>query len=400
MTAGPFTLIAASLASREAYELVAAAPHKFEAPLDSIWYALVEFYDRDPEAAEAGLDSVVAFATRGLSNPKHVATIRETVENMVGTPVSTANVVAMLREAAQEDIAHRLATAVSARRPAEEVQALIDAYQRACAPPEAAEDRELAWEGIVSRRLTSAPRLKVFRALNERLGGGLLPGHNVTIFGLVESGKSALALTLATGFAKQGRRVLYVANEDPAPDLMVRAIQMAARKSRQDLAARPEEAERAALAAGVGNLYIRDLAPGTLGEIERLVRKHEPAVLVVDQIRNILATKQDNYTQRLDAVAQGIRAIGKRHGLVTIGVTQAADSARGRAVLDAGDVDSSNVGIPGAADVLIGIGSTDQLQSAGLRTLSLAKNKVAFTHGSLTVRVCPTTGRLMSHEGG
>jgi KaiC/GvpD/RAD55 family RecA-like ATPase len=291
-----------------------------------------------------------------------------------------------------------MATAVSARRPAAEIEVLIGRYQDAIRPPETEAELELAWEGIVARRLTSAPRMKVFRALNERLGGGLLPGHNVTVFGLVESGKSALALTLATGFAKRGHKVLYVGNEDPAPDLMVRAIQMTARKSREELMARPEEAERAALAEGVGNLYIRELAPGTLAEIERLVRKYSPAVLVVDQLRNIHATKLDNYTQRLDAIAQGIRAIGKRYGLVTIGVTQAGDSARGRSVLDAGDVDSSNVGIPGAADVLIGIGSTEQLQRAGLRTLSLAKNKVSFRHENFTVRVCPNTGRMMSHD--
>jgi hypothetical protein len=79
-------------------------------------------------------------------------------------------------------------------------------------------------------------------------------------------------------------------------------------------------------------------------------------------------------------------------------VTQAGDSARGKAVLDDGDIDSSNTGIPGAADVLIGIGMTEQLESAGLRMLSLCKNKASFVHGHFTVRVCPDTGRMMSHD--
>lgn len=399
MTAGPFTLLAAALDSREAYDLIAASATEFQPPLDSIWKAVGEFYTRDPEASEAGPAEVVAFATRGVSNPKRVAAIRELVASMADAAVSIANVTTMLREAAQEELAHKLATAVSARRPADEIQALIDQYQKACEPPESEEDRELSWDGIVSRRLDSGKRIKVpIKSLNDRLGGGLLPGHNVTVFARTEAGKTAFALTLACGFAKQGHKVLYVINEDPAPDLMVRAIQMAARKSREELAAHPEQAEKAALAAGIGNLYIRELSPGTMAEIERLVRKHEPSVLVVDQMRNVIGAKTDNFTQRLDAIAQGIRAVGKRHGLVTISVTQAGDSARGKAVLDDGDIDSSNTGIPGAADVLIGIGMTEQLESAGLRMLSLCKNKASFVHGHFTVRVDPQTGRMMSHE--
>lgn len=399
MTAGPFALLAAALSDRNAYELVAAAPPPFPDPLDRVWAAVVEFYGRDSDAACADADAILAFATRGMPNPKHVATVSELLSSMADAHVSVANVVVMLREAAQEELAHRLATAVSARRPADEIQALIDKYQAACAPPEAQEDIELAWEGIVSRRLNSGQRIRVpIKSLNDRLGGGLLPGHNVTVFARTEAGKTAFALTLACGFAKQGLRVLYVINEDPAPDLMVRAIQMAARKSREELAAHPEQAERSALAAGVGNLYIRELCPGTLSEIERLVRKYEPAVLVVDQMRNVQGGKTDNFTQRLDAIAQGIRAIGKRHGLVTISVTQAGDSARGKAVLDDGDIDSSNTGIPGAADVLIGIGMTEQLEAAGLRMLSLCKNKASFVHGHFTVRVDPATGRMMTHE--
>jgi KaiC/GvpD/RAD55 family RecA-like ATPase len=220
----------------------------------------------------------------------------------------------------------------------------------------------------------------------------------VTVFARPEAGKTAFALTLATGFAKRGHKVLYVINEDPAPDIMIRAIQMAAGRSREALTADPTGSERAALAAGVGNLYVRELAPGTLAEIDRLVRKYGPAVLVVDQLRNVHGAKTDNFTQKLDQVAQGVRALGKKYGLVTIGVTQAGDSARGKAVLDDGDIDSSNTGIPGAADVLIGIGMTEQLQQSGLRMLSLCKNKANFVHGHFQVRVDPMTGRMQSHE--
>ena len=51
-----------------------------------------------------------------------------------------------------------------------------------------------------------------------------------------------------------------------------------------------------------------------------------------------------------------------------------------------GDVDSSNTGIPGACDVLLGVGATDQQKAQGSRVLSLSKNKSGGVHDNFPVR--------------
>jgi hypothetical protein len=179
---------------------------------------------------------------------------------------------------------------------------------------------------------------------------------------------------------------------------MVRAVQCITGASYDKCMSHGEDVTKEALGKGAGNMIFRELAPGSLAELERLVRLYKPAVLVVDQLRNIRipGTKSDNFTTNLDKAAQGVRALAKRYGLVTICVTQAGDSAEGRPVLDMGDVDSSNTGIPGAADVMIGVGVTETLRGSGTRMLSLCKNKVSGTITAFTVRFDPTTSRYSS----
>jgi len=135
-----------------------------------------------------------------------------------------------------------------------------------------------------------------------------------------------------------------------------------------------------------------------MGELSALVKRYQPKVLIVDQMRNLRIAKTDNYTQGLDHIAQGLRALAKQNDIVTIGITQAGDSASGRPVLEMGDVDSSNTGIPGAADVLIGLGVTDTLRNAGQRVLSISKNKISGRHGYFTVNIDEQTSRIFSHE--
>ena len=140
-----------------------------------------------------------------------------------------------------------------------------------------------------------------------------------------------------------------------------------------------------------------DLVPSTLGEIDRLARLYEPQVLIIDQLRNVtIPGKADNYTQTLDKVAQGIRNIGKSHNIITIGTTQAGDSAERKLVLDMSDIDSSKTGIPAAADLLIGIGNTDTLERAGQRMLSICKNKITGVKDAFTVGLDTARSKMTS----
>jgi hypothetical protein len=187
--------------------------------------------------------------------------------------------------------------------------------------------------------------------------------------------------------------VLYIGNEDPVRDIMVRIVSNLTGMTVDEMAA-AENVDQTALEKGARNIAVKATSPGTIREIEALIKRHKPDVLFVDQLRNITSGKTDNFTQLLDKNAQAVRALGKRHGLVTVSITQAGDSATGRAVLGMGDVDSSNTGIPGAADLMIGVGVTDSLEQAGQRMLSLCKNKLGAVHPTVPVEFDPFRSKM------
>ena len=124
---------------------------------------------------------------------------------------------------------------------------------------------------------------------------------------------------------------------------------------------------------GWNNLIIKGLAPGTFPQIRCLIEDNKPHVLIIDQLRNI-DVKSENRTTALERAATEARNIAKG-GLLVISLTQAGDSAKGKLVLTRGDVDSSNVGIPGNTDIMIGIGADEEMERQGLRCISLPKNK-------------------------
>jgi hypothetical protein len=121
------------------------------------------------------------------------------------------------------------------------------------------------------------------------------------------------------------------------------------------------------------------LSPGTFSQIHRLVERTNPKIVILDQLRNI-SVDSENRTQALEKAATYARNLAKRYGVLVVSVTQAADSASRKTILDRGDVDSSNVGIPGQCDLMIGIGADPAMEDQGLRVLSFPKNKLSGRH--------------------
>lgn len=400
------TLIAAAIKDRSAFETIEASEETsgFVGDYEPIWKEVRDYYARDERAGSVDLALVEAAVAATTASPK----VRDRRISLLGKlrlsslpTVSAANVIEHINAAKRLRIGNELASALALRRDTESIMELISQYgaigdsESGRNPDDSGAATDLA--GLIRGRGSRTGGLFISpTGLNKALGGGLLPGHNVTIFARPECGKTAVAINAAVGFAKKGIKVLYVGNEDPCEDLQLRALCCITGRPLEELVKDPDQAQEEAKSLGIDNLIFRDISPGTLTEVERMVKRYEPKVLVVDQLRNLLSGsgKSDNFTQHLDRMAQGVRALGKKYGLVTISITQAGDSARDKPVLDDGDIDSSNTGIPGAADVLIGIGMTQTMQQAGVRNLCICKNKLTGDHAVISVNIQPALSRV------
>lgn len=236
--------------------------------------------------------------------------------------------------------------------------------------------------------------------LNKYVGGGLPKGSHIVVFARPETGKSLFSINLAARMANDGRKVLYIGNEDQPEVMLLRMVSRLSDTSIFSIREDHEVAERAygiAMDNGFDNIVFAELHPGTVADVRKLVIKYQPEVLVVDQIRNLTpSSKSLTRTEAYEYIAQSIRNISKEFNLLGISITQAGDSADQKLELQQGDVDNSNTGIPSTADVMVGIGVNSAYERIGKRCISLCKNKPGGTHKSFFVNILPHLSAMES----
>ena len=335
-----------------------------------------------------------------MSNPKHKETFTTLIADIASEQASPENVVHDYIAVKREAAGNKLASALASLQHSEIVSPLIDDYTAwDSADSIGTEDGDTIFRGedvasMVAENYQEGHLIEVWpKSLNERLDGGCLPGHHIVVFARPEMGKTMFLVNAIAGFLAQDLTVLYVGNEDPVPDVALRVISRLSGMTKYEVFDHPEHADAAAREAGYDNLILASMCPGTPREIERLILEYKPQVLLIDQLRNINVA-EDHFVQKLEKAATAARNIGKKHDVLVISVTQAGDSASNRAVLEMGDVDSSNTGVPAQADVMIGIGGTYEDVASGKRILSLPKNKRSGKHDFFPVRVDPHTSTI------
>lgn len=389
------SILGAAIRSRPVWTELAASPELAEFPEDlaDIIASIRAYYDTDEHAQSVDTSLLRSTLEVAVRDPKRRALLLEVLAQLEASDPSIPNARRAVRLLGQRRVAEKLATQLLLpSKDGVPVPDLIDEYTRLSTEDEA--DDAPQWTSEVIAPAVSSPRVPIYpRAVGERLRGGLWPGHHMTVFARPEMGKSAFAINVAVMAASRGKaKVLYLSNEDSTRDLMLRALVRFNNQSPDEVLKDLDTAIDKARAYGADRLLFRDMAPGSLAEIDRLARKYKPDLLIVDQMRNIGAGgKGENMTQRLDAIAQGLRNIGKRHAAAVLSITQAGDSARDKAILDDGDVDNSNTGVSAGCDVLLGIGATAIMREAGERRVSIIKNKLGGTHGYADVRFDPIT---------
>jgi len=225
---------------------------------------------------------------------------------------------------------------------------------------------------------------------------GIGPGNFGIVFALVESGKSAFGISLCfgpEGFAAQGARVLYIANEEPAEATRFRAVMSHTGYNEQRILT-----NRHCAADQWRQIRDKVLFHETtdIRQLEALVKKHKPDIVVIDQMDKLNIRGEFHRDDlKLGEVYRRGREIAKKNNCSVIAVTQADASADGRTNLRFTQMSGSKIGKPAEADYVIGLGkeTTGDGSDNFLRYLTVSKNKVGGRHGRCIVKIVPEISR-------
>lgn len=392
-------VIAAMVADRQAFEHVRVHGQSDDfTVMGQHWYgAITEYYDRDPDASRADAKLLRRIGLHKVPE-KHREQLGEFFDSLPIVGASPANVVSYLAGLQKQNVGFELAHLVTdPEAQTDKVLELIDRYQTLLTAADAATKLDLVDYDALQDLYDQSSILKVYPTdLGSRLvAGGMLPGHHALIFGRPEAGKSAMAITIAGGFARHGHKVLYFGNEDAAKIMASRIVCRMSNRSLRRFQHEYDSTLAKARANGLDNFDFTHLEPGTPAEIEAGIRDLEPDVIVVDQITGI-DMNDTNQVRSTDRAARTIRSIGGRYGLVTLSVAQAGDRTERHGQLPPayptmGDVYGSRTGLPAQVDLMIGIGFDSDMYERNLRGISLPKNKLGGRHENFQLRFDQST---------
>jgi AAA domain len=393
-------LLSAALVSRSNYEQITESLESTDlgAVPAVVARLLSEYYSCDKDAGACPKEVLIGRVHQSINNPKHLETIANYVQNL-DERVSVPNLLLDIQQQKRVRVGDKLAGLLANRAVGNEVDSLIAQYQElGLEKPGLSDDSESLYSGIevgdlINRRFISGTSSFGLKLLDDACDGGARPGHHILVFARPEVGKTLFTLDLVSRKLIKSQSVLYIGNEDPMSDIVLRVVGRLSGMSKRDIYRDPEQANSLAFGRGYGGFVGASLSPGTYEEIGRLVDKYLPSVVVLDQLRNI-DVGDDNRVTGLEKAAIGARNLAKSRSCIVISVTQAGESAEGRSHLDLSDIDFSKTGIPGAIDLAIGIGATHTDRETGFRTISLPKNKLGGQHTSFQVKFNTKTGTV------
>jgi archaellum biogenesis ATPase FlaH len=403
-------LIAAAMRSRQDFDLIKGyidvKLNTYGKEFQVIMGKIHDYYSRDGDTEHVTPEVLMAQIGETLRSEKLVSRLGDMVAESLAENSSDTNVRAVILMAKQQEVGDKLAAVLSrdGAGPNPKVDELIAELQDLRNMTDLADigpggievETDIDFVALMEKEFDPANIIKVYpSSLNDRLDGGAHRGHHIVVFARPETGKTATVVNMSGGFARQDKRVLYVINEDRITDLRIRVISNLSGMTKHQIRDNPRKALDTATNHGYDNIMLAEAFPGTPGQLAAAVEKYQPDVLIVDQLRN-LAMKADNRVNQLEAAATGVRNLGKEANVLAISVTQAGDSASGKLILEQGDVDFSNTGIPAQADLMVGIGVNEQMEAEGLRVINLPKNKIGAVHEHFPVRIHPQYSRIVS----
>lgn len=279
---------------------------------------------------------------------------------------------------------------------AEELQTIADIHRSARRDSRAADAEVTASVSEIMEQSAATHGLRwPFAMLNDAMRPAQW-GDNIIIAARPDVGKTSFLAACAIAFAQQlpelepddNRPVLWLNNEGPGSRVKLRLWQCVLKCTLPELSDR--------LAAGTleddyravvdeDRIRIFDIHGWTTAQVERLIERVRPAVIIwdmADHIRytgeaRVQAARTDEY---LEGLYNWIREAGVRHRAVNLVSTQLSGDAENVAYPLLGQLKDSKTGKQGTADAIITIGFVDIKPNT--RSLGLTKNKLTLGKGA------------------
>ena len=230
-----------------------------------------------------------------------------------------------------------------------------------------------------------------------KLVKGVGKGNLMIVFARPEAGKTAFWISLVAnrnGFASQNVKVHALVNEEPAIRTQMRLISCWTGMTKEEIAVNIDKAKHEWNKIK-SNVRIVDTVNWDLDQVDAYCKKHNPEILVIDQLDKVSAKGNFARTdEKLRAIYMGAREIAKRNNCCVIAVSQASADAHGQTMLSFDMMENSKTGKAAEADLIIGIGQQNIVDSeATLRTLCVSKNKITGWHGRIDCVINPFLSR-------
>lgn len=238
--------------------------------------------------------------------------------------------------------------------------------------------------------------------LNRSLGS-LREGDFGFIFARPETGKTTFLASEITGMLEGALRpIVWFNNEEQGYKVMLRIYQAYFGVTTDQLLASPKRfrEEFAARTGGLFKLY--DSATISRRDVEAIVARTNPQLVIYDQIDKIKGFANDRDDLRLGAIYQWARELAKGSH-AAIGVCQADGHGEGVRYLTMEHVANAKTSKQAEADFIIGIGKTNDRDSQSVRYLNISKNKLlgdpdsigTLRHGSFETIIEPQIARYV-----
>lgn len=232
----------------------------------------------------------------------------------------------------------------------------------------------------------------------------LVGGDFVVVAGRPDKGKTTFLTDQLTHMAAQidrlydpeeRRSICWFNNEGPGKRIVTRAFQSALNVTYEELVTltrTPPDAgfekfghlarQRYAQALGgrPGSLRIFDIHDMWSHEVEDIIKKYRPAMVVFDMIDNIrfsggAANNGERTDQLLEAMYQWARVRGVKYDCPVIATSQLSADADGEPYPTLPQLKDSKTGKQGAADVIITLGASNLVELERSRFIGTTKNK-------------------------